>query len=215
VGVPPTEPADEVSTESSMERSRDLERLLTFVDAIAAVAITLLVLPLVDLGSEVHSEQQSVADLIHSHSDLFWSFGLSFAVIARLWLAQHSLMRPVIASNRAVSTLLILWTLAIVFLPFPTALLSGAGEQVITKVLYIGTLAASSVFLAVLALVIKRNPALHEPGATPSPLAGVVNTVLFLLALALTLVIPGLSYYPLILLVTSDWLAALWKRLRA
>ena len=32
------------------ERSRDLERLITFVDAIVAIAITLLVLPLAELA---------------------------------------------------------------------------------------------------------------------------------------------------------------------
>jgi uncharacterized membrane protein len=203
-----------VARESSTDRSRDLERLLTFVDAIAAVAITLLVLPLVDLADEIHSEHQSVAHLIQSHQGLFWSFGLSFAVIARVWLAQHVLMRPVIASSPGIAVWLILWTAAIVFLPFPTALLSDGGHQAITKVLYIGTLTASSLCLAALALVIKRDRSLHEPGHTPSPASGVISSMLFLLALALSLVFPILSYYPLILLVTGDWLTALWTRLR-
>jgi uncharacterized membrane protein len=200
--------------ESSTERSRDLERLLTFVDAIAAVAITLLVLPLVDLASEL-PDDQSVSSLLHHHSDLFWSFGLSFAVIARLWLAQHVLMRSVIQSSGGIVSWLILWTVALVFLPFPTALLSGAGSQAITKVLYIGTLALSSICLAFLARVIKRNPSLHEPGDPPSPAAGIINALLFLLALALSLVFPVLSYYPLTLLIAGDWLTALWKRTRA
>jgi uncharacterized membrane protein len=32
-------------------RERDLERLLTFIDAVVAIAITLLVLPLAEAGS--------------------------------------------------------------------------------------------------------------------------------------------------------------------
>jgi uncharacterized membrane protein len=191
-----------------------LERLLTFVDAIAAVAITLLVLPLVDLAGQIQSEHQSVSHLISANSDRFWAFALSFAVIARLWLAQHFLMRPVIASSRGMVAWLILWTLAIVFLPFPTALLPGGGEQAITKVLYIGTLTVSSICLSFLALVIRRDPSLHEPGETPSPIPGIANALLFLIALALSLAIPRLSYFPLILLVTADWLTALWARLR-
>lgn len=203
-------------TEPLTERSRDLERLLTFVDAIAAVAITLLVLPLVDLAGDIHSEDQSVAHLIHTHSDLFWSFALSFAVIARLWLAQHVLMRAVIASSGGIVTWLVLWTVAIVFLPFPTALLPGGGDQAVTKVLYIGTLTASSICLACLAWVIRRNPDLHEPGqAPPSPVVGVINAGLFLVALAVSLIFPVLSYFPLTLLITADWLAAMWSRMRS
>ena len=37
-------------TDLGMERERDFERFLTFVDAIVAIAITLLVLPLVDVA---------------------------------------------------------------------------------------------------------------------------------------------------------------------
>ncbi len=198
--------------ESSTDRSRDLERLLTFVDAIAAVAITLLVLPLVDLAGQIHADHQTVASLLRANSDLFWSFGLSFAVIARLWLAQHVLMRSVIQSSPGIVTWLILWTVAIVFLPFPTALLPDYGSQAITKALYIGTLTASSLCLAVLAAVIKNDPSLHEPGGAPSPLAGVVNAALFLLALGLSLLLPELSYFPLILLITADWLTTLVRR---
>ena len=45
-------------TTGQQERSRDFERLLTFVDAIVAIAITLLVLPLVDVvaGLKDHFE---------------------------------------------------------------------------------------------------------------------------------------------------------------
>ena len=156
-----------------------------------------------------------MAHLIQSHQGLFWSFGLSFAVIARVWLAQHVLMRPVIASSPGIVVWLILWTVAIVFLPFPTALLSDGGHQAITKVLYIGTLTASSLCLAVLALVIRRDPSLHEPGRDTirRPPASSPRCC-SCCALALSLVFPVLSYYPLILLVTGDWLTALWTRLR-
>ena len=37
---------------TGQERERDLERFLTFVDAVVAIAITLLVLPLVEISQE-------------------------------------------------------------------------------------------------------------------------------------------------------------------
>ena len=89
--------------EQRAERSRDLERVLTYVDAIAAVAITLLILPLVDLAGEIRSEHDSVSALIRSHAGEFWGFALSFVVIARLWFSQHRLMRPVVTGQPASS----------------------------------------------------------------------------------------------------------------
>ena len=125
------------------ERSRDLERLLTFVDAVAAIAITLLVLPLVDLVPELHGDD-SVAQLLREHQVDIGAFLLSFLVIWSLWSAQHRLMRTVVAQDRLVSRLLMLWTLTIVFLPFPTALVTRVGHEPLTKILYIGTMALSS-----------------------------------------------------------------------
>lgn len=65
-----------------MERSRDLERFLTFVDAVVAIAVTLLVLPLVDIVREV-GENGSVVHLLQGHVSQLGAFALSFTVIAR------------------------------------------------------------------------------------------------------------------------------------
>ena len=114
-------------------RERDFERLLTFVDAVVAIAITLLVLPLVDLAGEL-GDGGSVADLIGDHLAELGSAVLSFVVIARLWLAQHETVRDVVAQDRRVTQLMLLWLLLIVFLPVPTALLADGGSQALTKV---------------------------------------------------------------------------------
>ena len=44
---------------------------------------------------------------------------------------------------------MLLWTVTIVVLPFPTALVAGhdASNQATTKILYVGTMAASSLVL--------------------------------------------------------------------
>jgi uncharacterized membrane protein len=70
------------------ERDRGFERLVAFVDAMVAIAITLLVLPLVELTSEV-DDYASVGALLRENQSQVWAFLLSFAVIARLWFVQH------------------------------------------------------------------------------------------------------------------------------
>jgi uncharacterized membrane protein len=180
-------------------RGRDLERLLTFVDAIAAIAITLLVLPLVELTSEV-TPDDSVASVLRANQPLLWSFVLSFAVISRFWFAQHRSLRHVLYAHDGLTALLMLWTLTIVFLPFPTALVAQAGDQVTTKVVYIGTMIVSTVVIALMDLVIIQNPQITDGAGLPDLTRAVINAMLLLLALVISLSVPATSYFPLLLL---------------
>jgi uncharacterized membrane protein len=184
------------------ERERDLERFLTFVDAIVAIAITLLVLPLVEVGAEIG--EGSVADLVAAHGIDLLGFLLSFTVIARLWLAQHHIVRSLVRQNRLVVLLLLAWTLTIVFLPFPTALVVGTSGDSVAKLLYIGTMAVSSSLLAVLAWAIGRDRTLRDDEARPDSLSAAATAVAFLLALVLSVVFPVLGYWPLLLLLLTD-----------
>jgi len=186
------------------ERERDFERLLTFVHAIVAIAITLLVLPLADAAGELR-RGGSAADLVGDNAGRIGAFFLSFLVIANLWLAQHRVLRPVIAAGAWLTRLLLLWALTIVVLPFPTALVAGhdAGDQATTKLLYIGTMAASSLVLSMVCLEIRRHPALRDSRDLPDVVRAFATFVAFLVVLALMLAVPALSYWPLLLLFLS------------
>ena len=144
-------------SETELERDRDLDRFLTFVDAVVAIAITLLVLPLAELAPELGDG--SVTELLREHESELLGFFLSFAVIARLWLAQHETVSSLVRQDRFVVQILLLWLLTIVILPFPTALVAEAGEQAATKIFYIGTMAVSSLLLTLVAWRMSRVPA--------------------------------------------------------
>lgn len=196
-----------------LARARDLERLLMFVDAIVAIAITLLVLPLVELTKEVHGDT-SVADFL-SETDTYpdlWSFLLSFAVIARLWFAQHHAVRHVLSSLNRLSWLLVLWTLTIVFLPFPTALVAKGPEEPASKILYIGTITVSAVALGLIDRVIERNPQITDGTPPPSSLYALANVLMLVLALAITLAFPETSYFPMLLLFLDAPVVRLLRR---
>jgi uncharacterized membrane protein len=193
------------------ERSRDFDRFLTFIDAIVAIAVTLLVLPLVDLVGDL-GDGGSVRHLLEDHLAQIGAFFLSFVVIANLWLVQHRMLRNVVAANDALTKLLLLWSLTIVVLPFPTALVAGptgAGDQAVTKVLYVGTMALGSCMLGVACLVITRHQELRDSPVLPHTAGAFGTAATFLLALALMLLVPATSYWPLLLLTVSDHLASL------
>jgi uncharacterized membrane protein len=195
------------------ERSRELNRFLTFVDAVVAIAITLLVLPLVDVAGKARADG-SVAHLLGDHLPQLYGFLLSFAVIAQLWFGQHHVVRTLVVQDPLVTRLMLGWLLSIVVLPFPTALVAQAGDQAVTKVLYIGTMAASSACLTVMGWRIARVREIRDSDQGPDPAGSFATTVAFALALAITLLVPSTGYYPLLLLLLTDVVVAGWRRLR-
>jgi uncharacterized membrane protein len=194
-------------------RERDLDRFLTFVDAIVAIAITLLVLPLVELTGEI-DQYDTVADLLQEHQAQIWAFLLSFVVISRLWLVQHHSVRHLMAYDRRVARLLMLWALTIVFLPFPTALVAEAADNALTKLLYIGAMLLSTLLLALLEAVLARHPELTDGTDDADPVDGAANALMLLLALVISIAVPAISYIPLLLLLLAQPAADGWRRLR-
>jgi uncharacterized membrane protein len=186
------------------------------VDAVVAIAITLLVLPLVDVAGELAlpGRDQSVVHLLQDHEAQLYAFLLSFAVIANLWFTQHHVIRPVTVHDPGVTRLMVVWLLMIVFLPFPTALVAEQGHQPVTKVLYIGTMTVSSVLMGLMARRIRAVPAIRDSDDSSDPAASWVSALLFAVALALSLAVPATGYYPLFLLTLTGVLVRGWHRLR-
>ena len=184
----------------TIERERDLDRFLTFVDAVVAIAMTLLVLPLVELSTQL-SGDMTVADLLREHNGEFYAFFLSFAVIANFWLIQHHSTEHVIGYDSRYAWLTMCWLATIILLPFSTSLVPVDSDDPLTKVLYMGTLALGVMFLGLAERVIKHRPDLTDGLGYPDPLDAWVNVGLLLLALAISLLLPAIGYAALLLLL--------------
>jgi uncharacterized membrane protein len=187
-----------------MGEARSVERLVLFTDAVVAIAITLLVLPLVDAVGEAADAGQSSVEVITGNLSQIFSFLLSFAVIARLWAAHHRLFEGVATAARRVVVLNMLWVLTIVVLPFPTEMVGGYGEDRFTVVLYIGTILASSACLTALSVAI-RGRLVGGAGS---------STALLALALLVGAFIPGVGYWALLLLFLAPLVERVWRRWR-
>ncbi len=193
-------------------RARDLERVLTFVDAVVAIAMTLLVLPLVDVASALR-DGDAVTQLLRDHTAQLGGFALSFGIIARFWFAQHRVLRNVVVQDPVVTWLLLARLMLVVFLPFPTALAATAGSQPATKVLYIGTMLLASTLLALMSMRVGAAPAIRDSEHRPDPIPSWTTTAMLALALLLILLIPASGYYPVLLLLLSAPLDRAWHRL--
>ena len=106
-----------------MRTDRGFERLITFADAVVAIALTLLVLPLSELATEL-SHDTSIGEMFSEHGDAFGSFALSFVVIWVLWTAHHRTMEYFDAYDQMLFRLTLVWLFTIVLLPFVTQLLT-------------------------------------------------------------------------------------------
>jgi uncharacterized membrane protein len=193
--------------------SRGLDRLVTFLDAVVAIAITLLVLPLVDVLGE-RAAGQGLGEVFTENAGGFGAFLLSFAVIARLWLGHHRIVEHVGAYDPAFLLLNLAWVLTIVFLPFASQVAAIYGAQVRGAVAtYIGTVAASTVCLTALAVLVDRRPTLRRDGVERVPLLGSLTTSgLVLAALALGVAVPAVNYWAMLLLLLSGPLERLARR---
>jgi uncharacterized membrane protein len=182
-----------------------VERLVLFTDAVVAIAITLLVLPLVDVVSEAEAAGEPSIDVVIENWAQIFSFLLSFFVIAQLWSAHRELFESVTVARRGVFTLNMLWVLTIVALPFSTEMVGAYGDDRFTVLLYVGSVLASSACLSALSVAARGR---LVPGAL-----GVTGTLA--VAFLLVVLIPGVGYASLLLLLVSPLVQRLWERWRS
>ncbi|MGZ0712642.1 TMEM175 family protein (plasmid) [Coraliomargarita sp. W4R53] len=194
-----------------MNTSRGLERLIFFSDAVVAIAITLLILPLVE--SVADFEGADLADYVDEHYLQLLVFALSFVVIGRFWMVHHRMYEKVAGYTQPMLWVNLLWLMSIVFLPFPTALLSASSSSSI-HALYIGTILVTSLASLVQQWLIKRDPTLQisEARGTIRMLPFVITPLILAVALTLALAIPSFEVWSVLVLLTVAPIEVLGRR---
>ena len=145
-------------------REIEYDRVLFFSDAVFAIAITLLI---VDLRVPDVPHLQSGQLLRHTIPQI-GGFAYSFAAIGLFWLAHHGLFRHIKGLDRPLVLLNLLFLGTIAFVPYPTALLSAAGDQVPATVFYAASLAAVGLAEAAVWLYAIRIHELAIPTVSPA-----------------------------------------------
>jgi uncharacterized membrane protein len=140
------------------------ERVTAFTDAAVAIALTLLVLPLVDDARSSVEEHASLSTMVRQSGDHFLAFTVSFLVIARFWRVHRRQYQALAHLDEGLVVLNLAWLFGIVFLPVPTALLVGSQNSMHGGA---GLYAINLLFIGLVAFAmtwwILRNPELWEP----------------------------------------------------
>ena len=193
------------------------ERMKFFTDAVVAIAMTLLILPLLESVAEAARNNVDTADFLGDHGDELFAFVLSFLIIGRFWVGHERLFGYVERWTGLLMTLNMLWMLSIVFLPVATSIVGSMKTDPVQLSLYIGTMIVNVLLMTAMQVAVLRTPAIWAGEAGP-PRERLVSSLVLLallgLALVLGLALPGVGYLALLVLLLGGPLNTVVQRRR-
>lgn len=199
-----------------MTRQFSKERFTAFVDAVVAIAMTLLILPLMESVSDAASGRLSTEEFLDEHGGQLVSFALSFVLIANSWIGHHRQYHDVEVITRPLLWINVAWMATIVWLPVPTAMLGQMESDPLQAVLYIGTLILTQLTTLAGRIYVLKKPAFTTTDRQQirfSAVADVASALLFGIALVIVVMVGSQGYYALFLLTLTGVLAKLLNRL--
>ena len=192
------------------------ERFKAFVDAVVAIAMTLLILPLLESVSDAASGSLTTAEFLVEHSGQLMSFALSFLLIATFWMGHHRQYQDVEWITGPLLWINVAWMATIVWLPVPTAMLGQMDSDPLQALVYIGTLILTQVTTLAGWWYLLRHPGLStlSPAVMRSGVIGdFAAIVLFAIALVIAMLAAPNGYAGLFLLLLSGPLTRLLDRI--
>ena len=138
---------------------RTVDRLINFTDGVVAVAITVLVLPIVDIAGP--ADGQTIGNVLADHASEIWTFLFTFFVVAVMWSVHNRILNSIKAYDQFIFWWNTTWLVSIVLLPWVSAMYgeSSYGRNGV-GVLYWTTLAVVSLIGSLLASHLRAHPEL-------------------------------------------------------
>lgn len=196
-----------------------VDRRSAFIDAVVAIAMTVLIFPLLESVSTLAARHASTAAFFHEYDDQLVSFALSFVIIASFWMSNHGLFARLRHVTPLMLALQILWMFTIVWLPVPTAMIGIMSKDRLQGVVYIGTMLTTSVIALLINATAMRHPEIWNPHKPPSYghlAASMALSLLYLVAVAAFVIVPGLSYYVMfVMMLTAPLQRVMQRRLES
>jgi uncharacterized membrane protein len=164
-----------------------MERLVFFSDAVFAIVITLLVLPLtaeIELPAETRDLSQ---DVVQQWPKVV-SFVVSFLVIGQFWIAHHNMFILLRRFDPGLLWLNLIALLTVSFMPFPTAVLGARLEDSdkFPVVFYAASMTVSSIVMTLIWLYALRrhliDPELPSSVVHQFTARALVTSAIFLLS---------------------------------
>jgi uncharacterized membrane protein len=209
------EPNRQADTAATSPRTEDnsLGRLLTLSDGVFAIAMTLLALDLKPPNLSGHVTNQELIHALAQHTDSYWSFVLSFYIIAIFWGGHRRLLRSVtvFTPNLVRDTIFLLLLMAA--MPFPTSLLGMYGGTPFALAVYGAVSSLATLALIALTYEVRRSDPGSRKAETPADelawWTSWANLGVFLLCIPAGYVLGSNGPFVLLLLVLTNRLPLL------
>ncbi len=143
-----------------------VNRLISFSDAVFAIAITLLAIQLRVPAIKHSTSADELARALGDLSGQFFTYGITFVLIGIYWLGHHRMFQHISGHNRRLAELNLLFLFTVSFLPFPADLLGHYPNNRTAVVVYASSLAAVTL-MSVAIWVYATRAGLTEPDLNP------------------------------------------------
>lgn len=183
------------------------DRIIAFSDAVVAIAITLLLLPLADL--ELPAEG-GVVQMFRDNALQFGGLTLSWVIIAIFWFAHHRLFDSITVVDRPLMWLDFAWLFAIALMPLPTNIVIENEPTADVVGFYVGWMALISILMTAMLWHARRTPGLMDPEVVHSTAGregwyrSRLITGVFLVVFAIALIWPSIALWFLLLQIPVD-----------
>lgn len=156
----------------ALRSGRAFDRLINFSDAVVAVAVTVLVLPIADIT--LSRGEDSVWEVLFNHAGEIITFFFTFYVVSIMWLTHNRFMNQLRGYDGVIFWLNTAWLSIIAFLPVTSALFSDSGQDgsggwfsgtilIGSGMLYWGSLSLISFIITLMSLHARSNTNLYDP----------------------------------------------------
>jgi uncharacterized membrane protein len=137
----------EIAVETDHPDQLGLERLIFFSDAVFAIAITLLTLDIRLPSKETLLDDAQLFTQLIGMWHEYLAYLISFLVIGVFWMAHHRKYRFIKRYNSRLMLFNLLFLMVVVFIPFPSSIISKYSERTAT-IFYALTMALAGLLLA-------------------------------------------------------------------
>lgn len=199
----------------------EAERFITFTDAVVAIAMTLLILPLMERASDIGeegSEAKTASDFYSENGSRIGSLAVAFFVVAYVWRVHDRIFVYVGYFPKYLLQLTFVWMAGIVFVPVSASMsIQCQQDDVIGNVTYLGNLTCIAIINLLMCILIRNDKRTwkfdHPPGMLSVVENGITVTTM-LLAILVTVLVPKIGSSTALFLIASDKFTFLAKKLR-